>query len=78
MDNHDLKGWQIYDENGSVVVKIRFRTDDNNGNISKPMNRIYKYRNIIQEYHFSNVTSAKISFVINVVNMVHIEDIRNI
>ncbi len=34
--------------------------------------------NIIQEYHFSSVTSAKISFVINVVKMVHIEDIRNI
>ncbi len=42
VDNHDLKGWQIYDENGSVAVKIRFRTDDNNGNISKPINRSYK------------------------------------
>ncbi len=31
--------------------------------------------NIIQEYHFSNVISAKISFVINVVKMMHIEDI---
>ncbi len=30
--------------------------------------------NIIQEYHFSNVTSANISFVINVIKMVHIED----
>ncbi len=38
VDNHDLQGWQIYDENGSVAVKICFKTDDNNGNISKPIN----------------------------------------
>ncbi len=37
VDNHDLKGWKIYDENGSVAVKIRFRTDDNDGNITKPI-----------------------------------------
>ncbi len=37
-----------------------------------------QWMNIIQEYHFSNVTSAKISPRINVVKMVHIEDIRNI
>ncbi len=33
VENHDLKEWQIYDENGSIAVKIRFSTDDNNGNI---------------------------------------------
>ncbi len=22
LDNHDLKGWQIYDENGNVDMKI--------------------------------------------------------
>ncbi len=34
--------------------------------------------NIIQEYDLSSVTSAKILFVLNVLKMVHIEDIRNI
>ncbi len=33
---------------------------------------------VIQEYNFSSVISAKISFVINVVKIVHIVDIRNI
>ncbi len=48
VDNPDLKGWQIYDENRSVAVKIRFRTDDNNANISKPMNRSYKAKSNAQ------------------------------
>ncbi len=44
VDNHDLKGLQLYDENGNVAVEICFRTDDDNGNISKPMNRSYKVK----------------------------------
>ncbi len=48
MDNHDLKGWQIYDENGNVAVKIPVRTDDNNVNILKPMNRSYKAKSNAQ------------------------------
>ncbi len=48
VDNHDLKGWQIYDENGSVAMKIRFKNDDNKGNISKPMNKSCKAKSNAQ------------------------------